>query len=430
MRYNESDVIRVADETGVKFAELLFCSVFGELMSLTVPCAELPEIFRSGFALDASKLDGFMEISDTDLVLRPSPESMTVSADGQLMRLFCNISRPDGTPFEGDGRYYLYLTADRARKMGLELSIGLTGEYYLFMLDENGRPVKTPVDTACRCGAALHDSGAGLRREVCSLLEQWDIPVRSLCHGEGPGQSSVSLKPLPPMLAADAYMLYMSETRAAAQSSGLYASFMPMPLSDKSGSSLDISIFCRENGADVFRQTDGRVSASAGKIIGGLIRSLPAMTLFLNSITNSYARLERSQLLGKAAWSRTNADTALRLRTAREGQGELVLRSPDSSGNIYFSLGLIINACIEGVNQGISAPRPVKADGTHSTGADKLPTTLAEAIKAAEYDGFIRSVTDARMFAYLLEAKRRLCRDFEEVRDKESFETMRFFRTL
>ena len=205
---------------------------------------------------------------------------------------------------------------------------------------------------------------------------------------------------------------------------------MPMPLSDSKGNSLEVSIGCRERGSDVFRQTDGRLSASAGKMIGGLIRSLPAMTFFLNSVTNSYVRLDRGELLGRAGWSRENADTAIRLRSFREGSGELVLRSPDSSGNIYFMLGLIISACLEGVNQGASAPRPVTADGKFISGAAKLPGSLAEALKTAESDGFVRSVTDTRMLTYILEEKRRLCRDFEEARDKESFETMRFFRTL
>lgn len=430
MSFDEQDIMITVDEKDAKFAELLFCSVFGELMSLTVPASELPEIIRGGFGLDASTLSGFMGVTDTDLVLRPDPASMTAAENGQLLRLFCNITRPDGTPFEGDGRYFLSLAADRAKKMGFDFLIGLTGEYYLFTLDENGKPVKNPVDTACRCGAALYDKGAELRRGVCSLLSARDIAVRSLCHGEGPGQSSVSLKPLPAVAAADAYMLFMSETRAAAQKSGLYASFMPMPLSDSKGNSLEVSIGCRERGSDVFRQTDGRLSASAGKMIGGLIRSLPAMTFFLNSVTNSYVRLDRGELLGRAGWSRENADTAIRLRSFREGSGELVLRSPDSSGNIYFMLGLIISACLEGVNQGASAPRPVTADGKFISGAAKLPGSLAEALKTAESDGFVRSVTDTRMLTYILEEKRRLCRDFEEARDKESFETMRFFRTL
>ena len=427
MRYNERDVIRVAEENGIMFAELNFCNVIGRPGSVTVPAAELGEIFRGGFAVDVSRIDGFMGERSADLLLRPSPESMTVSADGECLRLFCSVTRPDGTPFEGDGRYYLFLAVERAAKLGLEFSVGTTGEFYLFERDDNGKPVRVPHDGAGLCGAAPLDRSAKIRREICAALTQQDIPVRSMCHGAGAGQSSVSLKPLPPLLAADAYMVFMAETREAAIRSGLHASFMPKPLSDEKGSSLEISIGCREHSADVFKQTDGRLTTTANKLIGGLVRSLPAMTLFLNSITNSYARLEESELLGKASWSRTNVDTALRLRTTRDGSSELVLRSPDSSGNIYFTLGLIINACIEGINQGAGLPRPVTSEGRQSANAAKLPKTLTAALKAAESDGFIRSVTDTRMLAYLLDEKRKLCREFEESRDKDNFETARFF---
>ena len=430
MRYNEHDVIRIAEESDAAFTELLFCNVFGELMSVTIPSAELEDVFRNGFSFDASRLSGFMGQSAGDLVLHPSPESMTVSEDGQIMRIFCTISRPDGTPFECDGRFYLYTAAERAKKLGLEFSISLTGEFYLFRFDDKGKPVKLPADNAGLCGAAPFDGCGAIRREICAFLEQEDVPVRYICHGEGPGQNVVCIKPLSPVTAADSYMAFMRETRMAAQRAGVFASFMPKPVSDEKGSSLEIAISCREKGSNIFRQTDGRLSNTLAKMIGGLIRSLPSMTLFLNSTTNSYARLEDAELFGKAAWSRENADTALRLKNLRDNSGELLLRTPDSSGNIYFSLGLIINACIEGINQGASAPRPVTADGKYSSGSAKLPTTLTEALKAAENDGFIRSVTDTRMLGYLLEEKRKLCREFEESRDKESFETAKYFGVL
>ena len=420
MRYDEHDVLRIAEESDVAFTELYFCNVFGELMSVTVPSAELEEIFGNGFFIDASRLNGFVGANEEDLVLHPSPESMTVAADGQYMRIFCTISRQDGTPYECDGRYYLNAAVERAKKLGLEFSVSLTGEFYVFERDENGKPTKHPSDSA-----------GALRREICTFLEQEDIPVNYICHGEGPGQNVVCLKPAAPVIAADSYMTFMSETKDAARRCGRFASFMPKPISDEKGSSMEIALSCREKGSNIFKQTDGRLSNTLAKIIGGLIRSLPSMTIFLNSTTNSYARLEDSELFAKAAWSRANIGTALRLRSGiKDNSGELVLRTPDSSGNIYFSLGLIINACIEGINQGASAPRPVSADGKYSSGSAKLPVTLTEALKAAENDGFIRSVTDTRMLAYLLEEKRRLCREFEEARDKESFETARYFYTL
>ena len=39
MMYNERDVIRVAEENGIMFAELMFCNVTGRPGSVTLPAS-------------------------------------------------------------------------------------------------------------------------------------------------------------------------------------------------------------------------------------------------------------------------------------------------------------------------------------------------------------------------------------------------------
>ena len=49
---------------------------------------------------------------------------------------------------------------------------GADQEFYLFNLDENGKPTKEPYDYAGYMDIAPDEKGENIRREVCLTLEQ------------------------------------------------------------------------------------------------------------------------------------------------------------------------------------------------------------------------------------------------------------------
>mgnify|MGYP001029856440 FL=1 len=108
MRYTEREVLQFVDENDVKFVKLMFCDVFGNLKAISVLSSELPKIFKQGYAFDATQMDGFMGVYETDLVLRPVLDTLSLlpwrPQQGRVMRLFCSIARADGSEFAGDGR--------------------------------------------------------------------------------------------------------------------------------------------------------------------------------------------------------------------------------------------------------------------------------------------------------------------------------------
>lgn len=433
MGYTEREVLQFVEENDVKFVKLMFCNVFGNLKAISVPSQELRGLFKCGYCFDASQLDGFMGVDECDLVLRPVLDTLSLlpwrPQHGRVMRLFCEIKRSDGSPFEGDGRQYLAAAVSRAKKLGLDFRVRTSCEFYVFELDSKGLPTKIPHDGAGKCDAAPADRGENLRRDICNALEQMEIMPSASRHESGPGQNEIDFNSAPPISAADNLITFKNTVKSVSERDGLYASFMPKPFPDKSGSSLQIAVSCTANGTDIFKMHGGKLSSGAEKMIGGLIKNLPAMTLFLNGITNSYSRLKDLGTMRYAAWSAANLNTALRLKTAPDGTGVLWIRTPDNTCNPYFALGLIINACIDGINQGLIAP-PAVTKKYDLTGSVMLPATLAEAVEAAENSGFMRSVSDSRVFNYLLEKKKNMCRDFELAQDKEIYENVKFFYTL
>ncbi len=91
-----------------------------------------------------------MNVEESDLVLWPDPDTATVlpwrPTEGRVIRMYCDITLPNGKPFEGNCRGYLQSVVKRARAMGLTCNVGCECEFYLFETDENGNPTRIPLD--------------------------------------------------------------------------------------------------------------------------------------------------------------------------------------------------------------------------------------------------------------------------------------------
>lgn len=431
MGYTEREVLQFVEENDVKFVKLMFCDVFGNLKAISVLSDKLTAIFKNGYSFDASVMDGFMGISDMDLVLRPLLDTLSLlpwrPQQGRVMRLFCAIYRENGQPFEGDGRHYLSAAVERARLAGLDFRIGTSCEFYVFELDQKGMPTKLPHDNAGCCDAAPADKGENLRRDICMTLEQMEVYPHSSRHEAGPGQNEIDFISAAPINAADNLITFKNTVKSVSERDGLYASFMPKPLPDRSGSSLQITISCTHGGNDVFKMKNGCLSSLADKMIAGIIEELPSMTMFFNGITNSYARLEAIDDMKRVCWSDRNINVPLRLKKTSGGCG-LVIRTPDNTCNPYFAIGLIINACLDGIKRELSAPAPIRERGSIS--GQPLPTDLAAAADAAASSEFIKQSIHPDTLAYMLDKKRDICRAYDEAQNKEIYETVKYFFSL
>ena len=139
MKYTPQEVIQYIQEEDVKFIRLAFCDCFGRPRNISIMPHELERAFKYGIAIDASAIAGFGDEVNSDLFLHPDASTITVlpwrPEHGSVVRMFCAIAHPDGTPFAHDTRGILKQAVADAETAGFSFSFGSELEFYLFQLD-------------------------------------------------------------------------------------------------------------------------------------------------------------------------------------------------------------------------------------------------------------------------------------------------------
>lgn len=394
--YTKSDVLEYVKENNVRFVRLSFCDIFGQLKNVSISASELSRAFDEGIKFDASAIRGFLNVEDSDLMLIPDPETLSMlpwrpSEHGKVMRLYCNIMHPDGTPFEGDARYLLRKLENDLRKEGIDVSVGTECEFYLFKNDENGTPTLNPMDEAGYLDVAPLDKGENIRREISITLEEMGIYIETSHHEKGPGQNEITFRPSSMSVAADDLITFKSSVKMLAYRQGLFASFLPKPLFNQSGSGLhvNISFHTKEKTFDDLKES----------IIAGILRRIKEITVFLNPVANSYERFGTDEAPDSVSWGTGNRGLLIRVpEVASENAKHIEIRSADPSSNPYLVLLLLVSAAKEGIEDNLKL--------SDITQGDMLPDNLSDATELASSSDFIRSILPSHLLECFLNAKR------------------------
>ena len=359
-----SEVVQFIQENDVKFIRLAFCDIFGNQKNIAIMPTELERAFEQGIHFNAAALRGFLNVEASDLLLFPDPATLSVlpwrPAQGRVVRFYCDIRYPDGTPFEGDGRHLLREANRRARRAGYSLTMGTASEFYLFELDENGHPTTIPHDHGEYFDVAPLDKAENVRRQICLTLEEMNIQPESSHHEQGPGQNEVDFRYAEALEAADNFVTFKWVVKSMASSSGLFASFLPKPLPHAPGSGLHLSVSINKNGKNLF-QPSFEESAEGQSFVAGILQRAPLITVPLSEDS-----------------------TAHRFK----------LRAFDGCINPYIVFALLIHAGLDGIEQGL--PLPPACDENLFTASDEvraryetLPGALCDAIHIAKDSDFI-----------------------------------------
>ena len=389
MKYSKQEVIQYVQEEDVKFIRLAFCDVFGKQKNISIMPEELPRAFEYGIAIDASAIAGFGDENHSDLFLHPDADTLMPlpwrPEHGCVVRMFCNITYPDGKIFECDTRSILKKAIQDAKNAGYQFFFGAEQEFYLFNLDDNGNPTKNPYDTAGYMDIAPEDRGENIRREVCLTLEQMGIQPESSHHEEGPGQNEIDFRYSDPLTAADNAMTFQTVVKTIARRNGLFADFSPKPLEDKPGNGFHINMSVKSS--------DNADNMSF--MIAGILDKVSDMTVFLNPTENSYQRFGNNKAPRYISWSRENRSQLVRVPAAVGEYRRAELRSPDPSANTYLAFTLMIYASLEGIQNKLELPAPAdinlyKADADILAKFEQLPEDFKSACAVAIKSNFIK----------------------------------------
>ena len=401
MKYTPQEVMQYIEEEDVKFIRLAFCDVYGHPKNISIMPHELERAFKYGIAIDGSAIAGFGDEVHSDLFLHPDPATITVlpwrPEHGRVVRMFCSITHLDGTTFAHDTRAILKQAIEDAAKLGYTFSFGSELEFYLFKLDEDGEPTNIPYDRASYMDVAPEDKCENVRREICLALERMGIMPESSHHEEGPGQNEVDFRYSDALSAADNAVTFRTVVKTIAARNGLYADFSPKPLQENPGSGFHINISVKGGDEFVMRRT-----------MGGILKHIADMTLFLNPTDRSYQRLGTDKAPKYISWSSDNRSQLIRVPAADGEYRRFELRSPDCTANPYLAFALLIWAGLDGILNNI--PLPEKSNVNLFTaspkdlwGLETLPLTRSNAAKVTLSSDFIKTYLSESLINFFCE---------------------------
>jgi len=419
-KLTKQEILEVVKKKNVRFIKLWFVDVLGKIKSFSITRSELPEALDEGMGFDGSSIEGFARIYESDLIAKPDTSTFEIlpwrPQEDAVARMFCDILKPDGKPYEGDTRHILRKNIEEMEKMGFDsYNVGPELEYFYFkndkqpeIMDEGGYFDLLPLD-------AGHD----LRRETIQTLEDMGITVEYSHHEVAPSQHEIDLKYAPALEMADNVITYKVVVKSIAWLQNAYASFMPKPIFGENGSGMHVhqSLFLRGQNK-FFDKTDKyNLSADAKHYIAGIMKHAAELCLVTNQWTNSYKRLVPSyEAPVYIVWGRRNRSALVRVpmyKPGKENATRIEVRFPDPACNPYLAFSVMLAAGLDGIKNKYPMDDPVELDVFHippeereKMGIKVLPGSLLEAIQITEKSGLVRKALGDHVFGKLIENKK------------------------
>ncbi|PKQ29610.1 MAG: glutamine synthetase [Actinobacteria bacterium HGW-Actinobacteria-10] len=417
-------VAAIKDEN-IEFVHLWFTDVLGFLKTFVISIDELENAMQEGMGFDGSSIEGFARIEESDMIALPDPTTLKIMPwrqDEQLVAtMFCNIVRPDGTPFEGDPRNVLQRMLAKAADMGYTFNVGPELEYY-YLKDDQSTQV---LDRASYFDMTTRDVAVDLRKKTVRMLKEFGITVEYSHHEVGPSQHEIDLRYGEALAMADAVMTYRLVVKEVAQMNGVYATFMPKPMYGEAGSGMHVhqSLFKGDSNAFYDASDEYHLSETAKSYIAGLLYHAPAFTAITNQWVNSYKRLVSGyEAPVHICWAHRNRSALVRVpmyKPGKEKATRIELRSPDPACNPYLAFAVMLAAGLDGIEKGMKLPVDVTDDVYEMSdqcraemGIGQLPGDLDEAIRAMEQSELVRSALGDKVFEYFLRNKKAEWHDY------------------
>ncbi|MDD4079832.1 MAG: type I glutamate--ammonia ligase [Eubacteriales bacterium] len=398
----EAIIRRVLDEQ-VHFIRLQFTDIFGQMKNVTVTASQIEKVLDNEMTIDGSSIEGFVRIEESDMRLYPDLDSFALLPWEQngvkIARLICDVHNHDGSPFVGDPRYVLKRALKEAEDMGYTFDVGPELEFFLFYLDEKGRPTTHTGDEAGYFDLGTLDRGETARQDICLALEQMGFEIEASHHEVAAGQHEIDFKYAGALETADRIMTFKLAVKTLAQKHNLHATFMPKPIYGIAGSGMHTNMSLRKGPKNEFYDPAGRLqlSSEAYSFIAGLLEHVQGMAAITNPLVNSYKRLVPGyEAPCYLSWSVTNRSVLIRVPAARGQRTRLELRSPDPACNPYLALALCLRAGLDGIKRGLTPPAEVQENifameprQREAMDIRSLPTTLKESLAYMQADPLV-----------------------------------------
>jgi glutamine synthetase len=407
----KSDILELVKEKNVSFIQFWFTDVLGILKSFAVTPSELEEGLEEGMGFDGSSIEGFARIEESDMIAMPEPSSFQLlpwrPQDRPVGRMFCDILKPDGSPYEGDSRYVLKKMQKKLADKGYMPYIGPELEFFCFeshdtpkFLDKGGYFDNRPLDM-----------GSDLRRDIIFALQDMAIQVEYSHHEVAPSQHEIDLKFDEALAMADKTMTYRITVKEIARSKNCYATFMPKPIFGENGSGMHVHQSLFKDTINAFHDPKDQYNLSqlAKSYVAGIIRHAREIAAITNQWVNSYKRLVPGyEAPVYISWARRNRSTMIRVPMYKPGKEQatrIEFRSPDPACNPYLAFAIMLAAGLKGIEGNYPLPDPIEEDiyemneeARDRAGITSLPGNLFEALQEVEKSELVRETLGDHIF--------------------------------
>ncbi len=416
----KNDILEYAAKQNVRFLRLQFTDILGVNKNVELPRSQFEKALEGDILFDGSSIQGFVRIEESDMLLSPDLSTFRVFPWGdpeqRVARVICDISTPDGAPFDGDPRRVLKRQIAKAAEMGYTMNAGMEAEFFVFKRGEDGEPTTATHDVGGYFDLAPADLGEDARRAIVAALEQMGFEVEAAHHEVAHGQHEIDFRYADALTTADNIATFRFVVKYIAQQFGLVASFMPKPVFGQNGSGMHAhqSLFRGKDNTFHDAAAQWELSRVALHYIGGLLRHARGFCAITNPLVNSYKRLVPGfEAPVNVAWSMRNRSPLIRV-PARRGAGTRVeVRMPDPSANPYLALAVMLAGGIDGIATQADHREPVDTNIFEMSFREKrrlriddLPHDLNEACDELEKDDVILDALGEHVAKNFLHAKR------------------------
>ncbi|UCG31360.1 MAG: glutamine synthetase beta-grasp domain-containing protein [candidate division WOR-3 bacterium] len=391
------------ENLGVRFIDLKYPSLIGNLHHITVPFERFDWIIESGVGVDGSSLPGYKLVEQGDMLLFPDLSTLFFDPffEQKTASFLCSIHSPDKlVPYRRDPRNLAMKTAEYVRKeLNVEAYFLTELEFYMLGHCNYGEgsgysfyeigPEKEEaehINYPIRKKGGYHvgppqDNSFNIRNSIIEALSRCGIKSKYHHHEVGEkGQVEIELVFEPLAKAADDVFMAKYLIKCVSQKYGKWVTFMPKPFFDEPGNGMHFHQYLGRKNRSLFYSAgkEYKLSETALNYIGGILRHSRALCAITNPSTNSYKRLipgfEAPTYTDFAYASRT---TAIRIPGYLKNKRMLDVeyRIPDAIANPYLAIPAVVLAGIDGIK-----------NKTKPEQKERLPSNMYEAIGALKKD--------------------------------------------
>ncbi len=421
------DIIALIKQDAIEVVDFRFMDFPGLWQHFSIPAKEIDEdIFEKGLGFDGSSIRGWQAINESDMLVKPVPETAFVDPflAHKTLIIICNIGDPvTGEDYTRDPRNIARKAVNYLKNSGIGdiAYFGPEAEFFIFddiRFDQNqhegyyhidsvegrwntGRIESPNLGYKPRYKEGYFpvpptDSQQDIRSEMMLTLEKIGVPIEAQHHEVATGgQAEIDMRFGPLVEMADNVLKYKYIVKNIARKHNKTVTFMPKPLFNDNGTGMHTHLSIWKGDKNIFAG-DGYagLSQEAMYAIGGILAHAPALLALTNPTTNSYKRLVPGfEAPVNLAYSSRNRSASIRIpmySTSPKAK-RIEFRCPDPSCNPYLSFSGILLAAMDGIINKIDPGEPLDKDiydlpPEELAKVPQTPGTLRDALNALEKD--------------------------------------------